>query len=343
MNTKNFAMYGVFAALTAVAPSALANTTYASLIAVNTDGNVYVEELDTTVGSSSVLGPTTVSPGGVTTLVADMNNDGMSDVVCWNDSSVYVYFGQVSSSGSALFGAANELSSGSFYGTKANLIGDVNGDGYPDLVAWNPSTVYVELGNGTSDFGSPVEWSTDTFYGSVANTVNDINGDGYADLVAWNGSTTYVETSTGCAPVFPFTTCNGFNTSAQWLNQSFSGTEANLEPRYVPSCYDNTNNAEGLLAWNSSSVYTTDANSSNSGFVTPQELSSGAFYGTQANIVLDVNQDRIADLVAVNDSTVYVELGQCSDGNFSMSGSTEWVTDQAFYGSVGTFGGLTVR
>ncbi|WP_202947405.1 FG-GAP repeat domain-containing protein, partial [Zavarzinella formosa] len=66
------------------------------------------------------------------------------------------------------------------------VIGDVNGDGRPDLVTANrqDKTVSVLLGNGDGKFapapGSPVP--VGSFPTSVV--IGDVNGDGKPDLVA---------------------------------------------------------------------------------------------------------------------------------------------------------------
>ncbi len=52
-----------------------------------------------------------------------------------------------------------------FYGTKATLVGDVNGDGKADLIAVDDSGTFVMTSNGTG-FSAPVAWSSIPFYGT---------------------------------------------------------------------------------------------------------------------------------------------------------------------------------
>jgi hypothetical protein len=65
-------------------------------------------------------------------------------------------------------------------------IGDVNGDGHPDLVVANvgSNTVSVLLGNGAGGFGAQTTFATGSEPYSVA--IGDLNGDGYPDLAVAN-------------------------------------------------------------------------------------------------------------------------------------------------------------
>ena len=67
-------------------------------------------------------------------------------------------------------------------------VGDVNGDGKPDLVVANrkqlASTVSVLLGNGNGTFQAQQTFAAGTDPISVA--VGDVNGDGKPDLVVAN-------------------------------------------------------------------------------------------------------------------------------------------------------------
>jgi hypothetical protein len=65
-------------------------------------------------------------------------------------------------------------------------IGDLNGDGRPDLAVANSFTqaISVHLGNGDGTFGARTDFSTRGFANFVA--IGDLNGDGRPDLVATN-------------------------------------------------------------------------------------------------------------------------------------------------------------
>ena len=70
------------------------------------------------------------------------------------------------------------------YGSNPNsiAIGDLNGDGAPDLVAANngANTVSVLLGNGASGFGAKTDFAAGAAPISLA--IGDVNGDGRPDV-----------------------------------------------------------------------------------------------------------------------------------------------------------------
>ncbi len=65
-------------------------------------------------------------------------------------------------------------------------IGDVSGDGKPDLVTANSfsNTVSILLGNGDGTFGAKVDYGTGDGPGSVA--IGDVSGDGKPHLAVAN-------------------------------------------------------------------------------------------------------------------------------------------------------------
>src|SRR5437867_1567562 len=67
-------------------------------------------------------------------------------------------------------------------GAVGSAIDDLNGDGHPDLV----SIGQVQLGNGDGTFQAPVSYETGFAPLSVA--IGDLNGDGHADLAVANYS-----------------------------------------------------------------------------------------------------------------------------------------------------------
>jgi hypothetical protein len=89
--------------------------------------------------------------------------------------------------GDGTFQAAVGYGSGGLYAYKV-AIGELNGDGHPDLVVTNnlSNSVSVLLGNGDGTFQAPVSYNVG---GSGAGTVviGDVNGDGYLDLVVGVG------------------------------------------------------------------------------------------------------------------------------------------------------------
>ncbi len=127
----------------------------------------------------------------------DVNGDGFSDVVVGayrystTRGKVYVYLGGASGlATTASWTALGEAANNNF-GESAATAGDVNGDGYSDLVVGaygylDRGKVYVYLG-GASGLRATPSWTQsgsvgDGFGWSVA-SAGDVNGDGYSDLV----------------------------------------------------------------------------------------------------------------------------------------------------------------
>ena len=82
-------------------------------------------------------------------------------------------------------------------GSSSVAIGDMSGDGKPDLVATNltGNTVSVLLGNGDGTFQAKVDYGTGVSPGSTA--IGDVSGDGKPDLVTANATSSTVSVLLG--------------------------------------------------------------------------------------------------------------------------------------------------
>src|SRR5207253_166200 len=92
--------------------------------------------------------------------------------------------------GSGSFGAATNFAVGT--NPTSVAVGDLNGDGKPDLAVanYNSGNVSVLLGTGTGSFGAAPNIAVGTTPTSVA--VGDLNGDGKPDLAVANFSSNNV-------------------------------------------------------------------------------------------------------------------------------------------------------
>ena len=132
--------------------------------------------------------------------VSDVNGDGYPDLIignqCQNNSncssgSISVLLGN----GDGTFQAGTDYSSGGLY-VYSVAVGDVNGDGKPDLILGNEcadgncsnGSVSVLLNNGDGTFSAPVTLSSGGLY-AFSVSVADLNGDGKADIVVANQCT----------------------------------------------------------------------------------------------------------------------------------------------------------
>lgn len=126
-------------------------------------------------------------------VVGDFNHDGILDIATANNNNnsgdmVSILLGR----GDGTFNFQLQYGNGNHPVSIAT--GDVNGDGYLDLVVaeQSGSTVSVLLGNGNGSFKANVDYSTAPFPTGVA--LGDFNGDGHLDIAvtAGNGNTVSV-------------------------------------------------------------------------------------------------------------------------------------------------------
>jgi len=133
----------------------------------------------------------------------NVNNDGYADLIVgagWNDAGgsdagrAYVYSGQT---GALLYTFTGEAAN-DYFGNSVSGAGDVNGDGYADLIVG----AYGNAAGGPGD-GRAYVYSGQTggllytftgetggdwyeFFGASVSGVGDVNKDGYADLIVMN-------------------------------------------------------------------------------------------------------------------------------------------------------------
>ncbi len=151
--------------------------------------------------------------------IADVNGDGIPDLVAasrcpaGNDCSFaygYTSSGTVSvllGTGTGTFQAATAYDSGGIE-PYAAMVSDVNGDGKPDLIAFNlidenggdteNASVRVLLGKGDGTFGSAMTYAAGAYATGAA--VQDVNGDGKPDILVATTCTTQNSVS-GCLGV----------------------------------------------------------------------------------------------------------------------------------------------
>ncbi|HEY0279716.1 MAG TPA: VCBS repeat-containing protein [Solirubrobacterales bacterium] len=129
-------------------------------------------------------------PGEVA--IGDLNGDGHPDLVVANTGSPNVSVLLGTGTGTGSFGAATDFGVGGDPTSVA--IGDLNGDGRPDLAAV-ASNVSVLLGTGTGSFGAATDFGVGGDPISVA--IGDLNGDGKLDVAAANFSSNNVSVLPG--------------------------------------------------------------------------------------------------------------------------------------------------
>lgn len=118
-------------------------------------------------------------------VLADLNGDGRSDVVqMTNYQGVTVMLGNADGSLQALPTILNEFRGDA--GVHSLAVGDLNGDGRPDLVVgqWDYK-VSILLGNGDGTFQAQHNYTT-PYYVDPTVAIGDVNGEGRPDVAGGN-------------------------------------------------------------------------------------------------------------------------------------------------------------
>ncbi len=155
-------------------------------LAVSTGSGVFVRlgNGDGTFGTGATYG---TGAGSRSVEIADLNGDGRPDLVTANEDPGVNTVSVLLGNGDGTFGPKADFGTGSR--PYAVAIGDLNGDGRPDLVTANSGfslghTVSVLLGNGDGTFGPNTEFETGSY--PIAVVIGDLDGDGRPDLAVVN-------------------------------------------------------------------------------------------------------------------------------------------------------------
>ena len=266
--------------------------------------------------------------------VGDVNLDGRQDLAVAQSGSTPSLVSVLLGNGDGSFQPARIFATGQ--GSLSVAIGDVNGDGRPDLVAANyySNDVSVLLGNGDGTFQAAQSFPT-AGMNPVTVAVGDFNGDGRPDLAVTNGA----NTTSGAVPGnLAVLLGNGDGTF-----QAARTIDVGITPAFVAVRDVNGDGRPDLAVANfrSNDVSVLLGNGDGT-FQAPRNFDTGT--GPLSIAVGDVNSDGQADLAVANfdfnirgPNTVSVLLGN-GDGTFQAAQAFSVGTNPASV-AVGDFNG----
>jgi hypothetical protein len=267
---------------------------------------IYLAQSDGTYQLNQVinLDAEVTSDNLYTIAVADINGDGLPDIVCVGGTSgnVYALLGE----GNGLFQSAVVTATG-IPGVNYIAVGDFNGDGLADVALDTTyggyAGIYVLLSNGDGTFGA----ANATGIGGQGVITGDWNGDGKLDLATTNPDAQSVYVQLG----------NGDGTFQSPITTAFS---SDVYPSSLAGADMNGDGKLDLvvgLAYNSLAVLLGDGNGS---FQTPI-ITGGlgfAWSGVVGIATGDFNGDGKLDVAADTYYGAWVLLGQ-GNGTFKSS------------------------
>ena len=151
------------------------------------------------IAEITMTGEATNNEFGVSVSTAgDVNGDGYSDVIVGamryssNTGRAYIYFGGEILNNIPDVTMTGE-GTGNFFGTSVSTAGDVNGDGYSDVIAGasgyatNTGRAYIFYGGSSINIVADVTMTGQAVgygFGISVSTAGDVNGDGFSDVIA---------------------------------------------------------------------------------------------------------------------------------------------------------------
>ncbi|MDP3392399.1 FG-GAP-like repeat-containing protein [Sediminibacterium sp.] len=271
-------------------------------------------EITTTDFSPRVDFAAGTSPAAVA--IGDLDGDGKPDMVVLNRiSNLVSVYRSTSTSGSIVSGSfADKVDFTTGTDPRSIAIGDLDGDGKPDLAVANQTSKSVSVLRNTSTSGSigSGSFAAKVDFATGANApnhvaINDLDGDGKLDLVVAGGS---VLRNTSTIGTVSFAAKQDFNTGTGAFSVVIGDLDGDGKPDLAVTNFSST----------SVSVFRNISTSGTVSFATKVDFPTGAQPRTIA--IGDLDGDGKPDLAVSNQGTASVSVLR----NISTSGTVNFAT-----------------
>lgn len=264
---------------------------------------------------------TGLSPSSVS--IGDLDGDGKSDLAVSNPASTTVsVFRNTSTAGVISF--ANKVDFTTSYYPVRISIGDLNGDGKPDLVVayLSGNTVSVLLNTSTAgivNFATKMDFATGNVPASVS--IGDLDGDGKPDLAVANinSKTISVLLNTSTAGIISFATKMDFATGNLPINLSIGDLDGDGKPDLSVANYSD----------NTLSIFRNTSTAGVISFATKMDFATG---NNPSSISIgDIDGDGKLDLSVANygDTTASVLINTSTAGVINFATKKDLVTSNS--------------
>jgi hypothetical protein len=308
----------------------------------------------------------------------DVNNDGYSDVIIGArryshdepyEGGAFVYYGSATGLSATPDWSAEGNEENAWFGVSVSTAGDVNNDGYSDVIIGMDNWVsgcagkaFVYHGSETGLSDTP-NWSlvytpTEACFGASVGTAGDVNNDGFDDVIIGAPYYSNEQTKEGAAFVF-HGSGDGLSLTPNWMVESnqteaYYGISVGTAGDITNDGYDdvlvgapyftNVESFEGLafVYYGSGSGLSTSPN------WTAEINQENASFGSAVASAGDVNRDGYSDVLVGaphysngnnREGGAFLYLGS----DLGLSATPDWTTESdhnyAYYGnSLGTAG-----
>ena len=340
----------------------LVNKNQLALVVQNTQHAAYpitIDPLSTTPATTLESNQANSNLGYSVASAGDVNGDGYSDVIVGaytfdkgqnNEGAAFVYHGSASGINTTAAATLESNQENANLGRTVASAGDVNGDGYSDVIVGAPSYDGIGTDEGAafvyhgsaSGINTTAAWqaqgSSDfTYMGWSVASAGDVNGDGYSDVIVGAPYYKDIQTNEGAAYAY-LGSAQGLALTAIW--QVESNQAAALLGYSVASAgdvngdgysdvivgawqYDNGENNEGaafVYHGSPSGINTTAA-------TTLESNQASAYLGHSVASAGDVNGDGYSDVIV---GAYYYDNGETNEGAaFVYHGSASGISTTA--------------